>query len=187
MAEFDFAKSKRWARFDPQRQLSRRPDDQLPFASADEFAGSALLLDTGVYIHQMQGTAPSLLADLLDARIVNHSTVALQELMHAVGVLDPADPRTASAITNIGRQIEDMPEHRLFKPDADILGRAALMSGILCRLQGYTKDARLKALQDCTLFLQAQKIGSTVLTANIAEFDYMLQLIPSGRVLFYRK
>ena len=61
------------------------------------------------------------------------------------------------------------------------------MSGMLCRLQGYAKDARLKALQDCTLFLQAQKIGSTVLTANIAEFDHLLQLIPTGRGLFYRK
>ena len=187
MAEFDFAKSKRWARFDPQRRLSRRPDDQLPFASADELAGSALLLDTGVYIRQIQGTAPAFLADLLEARLINHSTVALQELMHTVGVLNPADPRTAAAITNTERQIVDMPEHRLFEPDADILGRAALMSGILCRLQDYAMDARLKAMQDCTLFLQAQKIGSTVLTANIAEFDYLLQLIPTGRVLFYRK
>lgn len=118
---------------------------------------------------------------------INHSTVALQELMHTVGLLKPADPRTASAITNIERQIVDMPERRLFEPDADILGREALMSGMLCRLQGYAKDARLKALQDCTLFLQAQKIGSTVLTANIAEFDHLLQLIPTGRGLFYRK
>jgi len=34
------------------------------------------------------------------------------------------------------------------------------------------------------LFLQAQKLGLTVPTANIAEFDYLLQLVPAGRVLF---
>jgi hypothetical protein len=34
--------------------------------------------------------------------------------------------------------------------------------------------------------LQAQKLGCTVLTANISDYDYLLQLIPAGRVLFYR-
>lgn len=38
----------------------------------------------------------------------------------------------------------------------------------------------------CTLFLQAQKLGFTVLTANLAEFDLLFQLVPTGRVLFYR-
>lgn len=36
------------------------------------------------------------------------------------------------------------------------------------------------------LFLQAQKLDLTVLTRNIADFDCLLQLIPAGRVLFYR-
>jgi len=79
-----------------------------------------------------------------------------------------------------------MPDHRVFTPDTDILGRAALLAGMLCRLQGYSRDARLKALQDCTLFLQAHKLGLTVLTRNIAEFDCLMQLVPGGRVLLYR-
>ena len=79
-----------------------------------------------------------------------------------------------------------MPVHRVFTPDVDVLGRAALLSGMLCRLQGYQRDARLRALHDCVLFLQAQKLGLTVLTANVSDFDYLLQLIPNGRVLFYR-
>jgi len=36
-------------------------------------------------------------------------------------------------------------------------------------------------------YLQALKLGFTVLTTNLVEFNYLLQLIPSGRVLFYRK
>ena len=68
----------------------------------------------------------------------------------------------------------------------EVLERAALLSGILCRLQGYEKDGKLRALQDCVLFLQAQRLGLVVLTANGSDYDILLQLIPTGRVLFYR-
>jgi hypothetical protein len=107
--------------------------------------------------------------------------------MHTAGVLSPSDSRTAGAIAALGRQIKAMPPHRTFAPDLEVLGRAALLAGILCRLQGYEKDGRLRALQDCTLFLQAQKLGLTVLTGNIGDFDVLLQLMPNGRVLFYRR
>jgi hypothetical protein len=116
----------------------------------------------------------------------NHSSVAVQELMHTVGVLDPQHPGTKVAVRQIGMTIHAMQPHRTFAPDSDVLGRAALLSGMLCRLQGYQRDARLRALQDCVLFLQAMKLGFTVLTANVSYFDYLLQLIPSGRALFYR-
>jgi len=186
MAGFDVAGALRWAWFDPRRTLSRRPDDVLPFANDAELAGQPLLLDTCVYIDQMQGRAPDLIEQLIGTRQVNHSTVVIQELMHTVGVLDPRDTRTEGVVKIIRGQIEAMPDHRVFVPDAEVLGRAALLSGILSRLQGYARDARLKALQDCILFLQAQKLGFTVLTANLADFDYLLQIVPNGRVLFYR-
>jgi hypothetical protein len=93
--------------------------------------------------------------------------VAIQELMHTVGVLDPGDSRTAAVVdATITGSIHAIPEHRLFTPDAEVLGRAALLAGILSRLQGYVREARLKALQDCVLFLQAQKLGFALLTAN---------------------
>jgi hypothetical protein len=184
---FDIEAALRWARFDPGRTLSRRKDAELPFALEEELAGQPLLLDTCVYIDQMKGQAPDLVERLVETRLVNHSTVGIQELLHTVGVLKPDDPRTPAVVAGVGVQIMAMPEHRVFAPDADTLGRAALLSGMLCRLQGYARDDRRKALQDCTLFLQAQKLGFTVLTANIAEFDLLLQLVPTGRVLFYRK
>lgn len=186
MAGFDIAAARRWARLDPRRTLARRPDAALPFASLDELAGQPLILDTCVYIDQMQGRAPGLVEQLIDTRQVNHSTVAIQELMHTIGVLDPDDPRTVAVVEAVTGSIQAMPEHRLFTPDAEVLGRAALLAGILPRLQSYARDARLKALQDCVLFLQAQKLGFAVLTANLAEFDLLLQLVPAGRVLFYR-
>jgi hypothetical protein len=155
--------------------------------SEDLIGGQSLLLDTCVYIDQMQGRSPDILDLLIEARQVNHSTVAIQELMHTVGVLDPKDARTAGVIAEIRDVIRGMPEHRVFAPEPDVLGRAALLSGMLCRLQGYASYSKVRALQDCVLFLQAQKLGFTVLTANVSDYDYFLQLIPAGRVIFYRR
>lgn len=187
MAKIDFDEARRWARFDPQKSLARRPDDELPFVNSAVKGGQELLLDTRVYIDQMQDRSPQELDVLIAQRLVNHSTVAIQELMHTVGVLNPSDSRTAGVVAEIGKLIKAMPPHRIFEPDTDVLGRAALLSGILCRLQGYQNDRRHRALQDCVLFLQAQKLGFVVLTANVAGYDILLQLIPAGRVLFYRK
>lgn len=187
MADFDFDASVRWARFDPRRTLSRRPDADLPFVADQAEAGRELLLDTCVYIDGLQGLAPDVVAELLKVRLSNHSTVAVQELMHTVGVLDPTHPGTRNVIQQIRALLQGMPAHRIFTPDADVLGRAAHLSGILCRLQGYHHNAKLRALQDSVLFLQAQKLGFSVLTANVADFDYLLQLVPAGRVLFYRR
>lgn len=187
MAAFDFDAAVRWGRLDPGRTLSRRDDADLPFIDNHPGAGHGLLLDTCLYIDGLQGRAPDAVGELLNVRIANHSTVAIQELMHTVGVLDPADARTKGVVKQIGVLVEAMPAHRTFTPDAEVLARAALLSGILCRLQGYQKDARLRALHDCVLFLQALKLGFTVLTGNIVDFDYLLQLVPAGRVLFYRR
>lgn len=185
MTEFDFDAARRWARLDPQRTLARRGDNDLPFIDARFVGGQGLLPDTCVYIDQMQDQSPKLLDDLIAQRQVNHSTVAIQELMHTAGVLNPSDPRSAAAIDEIGELIKAMPPHRIFAPDVEVLGRVALLSGILCRLQGYDKDGRLRALQDCVLFLQAQKLGLVVLTANVSDYGILLQLVPKGRVLFY--
>lgn len=187
MAEFDFDAARRWARFDPQRTLARRADAELPFVDTSRIGGQGLLLDTCVYIDQMQDRSPQVLDDLIAQRQVNHSTVAIQELMHAVGMLNPSDARTAAAVAEIRKQIKAMPPHRIFAPDVEVLGRAALLSGILCRLQGYERAGKLRALQDCVLFLQAQKLGLMVLTANVGDYDTLLQLIPTGRALFYRR
>jgi len=187
VADFDFDAAQRWARFDPQKTLTRRPDDELPFVGEELTAGQPLLLDTCVYIDQMQDRSPEILDLLMERRQVNHSTVAIQELMHTVGVLNPKDARTGGVIREIRRLIKAMPAHRVFAPEPDILGKAALLSGMLCRLKGYASDAKLRALQDCVLFLQAHKLGFAVLTANVTDYDYLLQLIPAGRVLFYRR
>jgi predicted nucleic acid-binding protein len=187
VAEFDFDYTVRWSRFDQGKTLARRSGEKLPFVDANHLAGQGILLDTCVYIDQMQDRSPQFLDDLIAQRHVSHSTIAIQELMHTVGVLSPVDKRSAGVVAEIRKQIRAMPAHRIFAPDVDVLGRGALLSGILCRVQGYAKDNKLRALQDCVLFLQALKLGLALLTANIRDFDILLQLIPAGRVLFYRQ
>ena len=187
MADFDFYKAARWSRALRGKRLRRRDDAELPFVETGEIAGAELLLDTCVYIDQMQGRAPESLETLIEARQVNHSTIAIQELMHTVGALNPDDPRSARVVAIIGRYIKAMRPHRTFAPEADVLGEAAVLSGILCRRENYVGDGRLPALMDSVLFLQALKLGFTVLTANIGDFDLLLQLVPAGRALFYRR
>ena len=187
MAEFGFDAALRWARFDPRKTLARRSDAELPFVDPNRVGGQGLLLDTCVYVDQMQDRSPHVMDDLIAHRQVNHSTVAIQEMMHTVGALDPSDRRTRNVVAEIGKQIRAMPPHRIHAPDVEVLGRAGLLAGLLCRLQRYEKEGRLRALQDCVLFLQAQKLGLVVLSANVGDFDILLQLIPAGRALFYRR
>ena len=186
MAAFDFDAAMRWARFAQRRTLARRKDADLPFIGSAEVAGE-LLFDTCFYIDAIQGRAPIALRQVADRRPVNHSTIAVQELMHLVGALRPDHAGTAEITAQIRAVIKGMVAHRILMPDADVVGRAALLAGILSRVQGYAADARQRALNDCTLFLQAQKHGLTILTANVADFDILLQMIPAGRVSFYRR
>ena len=145
-----------------------------------------MLLDTCVYIDQLRGRLGPLVERLVERRHVHHSVVAVQELLHTVGVLDPTHQGTGKIVGAIETLIDGMPDHRIRVPDANILSRAAVLSGVLCRLQGYRNGDRRKALQDCVLYLQALSEGLTLITRNIKDFDYLFQLVPSGRVLFYR-
>jgi hypothetical protein len=56
----------------------------------------------------------------------------------------------------------------------------------LARLAGIDSGRRQALLNDAALFLQALEQGQTLLTRNIREFDLFDQLLPTGRVLFYR-
>ena len=148
-------------------------------------AGSALLLDTGIYIHQLKNRTPPTLDALIGARIVNHSVVAVQEMLHAIGMLDPADPRTKDNVAAIRGLLDEIPSHRLFAPSRDVLLDAAVYAGVLCRRQCYARDRRTRALHDCTLFFQARKLGLTLVSANVIDFDLLQQMQPEGQVLFY--
>ena len=83
--------------------------------------------------------------------------------------------------------IADLPPHRIENEvSAGILLEAGILSGLVFRLGGVQPGQEVAALNDATLYLHALERGYTVLTRNIRDFDFMNQIMPSGRVLFYR-
>jgi predicted nucleic acid-binding protein len=185
---FDLGKALR--RLKPARRtgrLTRRPDAALPFVPPRPTGGPELLLDTCVYIDVLQGRAPVAVRSLLTVRLCNHSGVALAELTHLFGRLDPRDARTAVVLRQIAGTIADMPQHRLSAPSARNLGEAGILAGLVARLANVGPHFGPALLNDAALYLQAAEQGQTLLTRNIREFDWFDQLLPGGRVFFYRQ
>ncbi len=167
--------------------LQRRPDSALFWAGDQPPVGGVLLLDTSV-LDVLQGRTPEVVDDLLTFRICHHSAVCLAELSHVFGRLDPAHPTTKSVLGAVADTIEDIPAHRLHAPDATAWGRAGMLAGLLFRLSHLPKGKgyERRFLNDALIFHQAGMLGATVLTGNVGDFDYLSQLVPSVRVIFYR-
>jgi hypothetical protein len=125
--------------------------------------------------------------ELLAARIVNHATICLAELTHLFGRLDPAHPGTKSVLLEIRGTIEDIPGHRLASPSPTAIGEAGMLAGLVARLSGADRTEGPALLNDASLYLHALERGWTILTRNIRDFDFLDQLLPAGRVLFYEQ
>lgn len=169
-------------------RLERRPDAQLAWAGDEAPVGGPLLIDTSVYLDVLQGRTPEAVDDLLTYRLCHHSAVCLAELTHVFGRLDPTHATTKSVLKTVGETIEDVPAHRLHAPDANDWGRAGIVAGLLFRLSRLPKGEghERRFLNDALIFQQAGLLGAAVLTGNIRDFDYLGQLVPSVRVIFYR-
>jgi predicted nucleic acid-binding protein len=184
---FDVDAALRWLK--PQRKtrpLERRQDDKLSWIADVAAIGSPILLDSTVYIDTLQGRSPAALDAFITLRTCNHSAVCLSELTHAFGRLSPVDPRTVNALKVIGQTIRDIPVYRIVAPDTETWGAAGILAGILFRLGSHAAGAERKCLNDALVFLQGRKLGWPVLTGNIADFDFLNQLVPDGRILLYR-
>jgi predicted nucleic acid-binding protein len=108
------------------------------------------------------------------------------ELAAAIGLLDPSHSKNREITEQISAVIERRPSYRTIAPDSEIWREAGVLSGVLSRLQGYGRDHRRRALNDALVFATGRKHGCTVLTRNVADFDLLQQLDPSGSVLFYK-
>lgn len=175
----------------PGRRMARpepRPDEDIDWADEARPIEGQLLLDTTVYIDVLHGSVPEAVAKLITFRTCNHSAVCLAEMTHAFGRLDPQHPGTSRALKAIEQTIEnDIPPHRIFTPGDDVWGAAGMLSGTVMRLFEIEKGSRNQFLNDALLYLHGAKLGCTVLTRNVRDFDIMNQLAPFGRVLFYRQ
>lgn len=175
-------------RLRPQRRtapLARRPDNLLPLVTEDVLVGRELMLDTSVYVDALQGRTSVLVDQLLQRRIVNHSTVALSELTHLLGALDPAHRQTSGVLKQLNRTIDDIPPHRLTRPSIRASGEAGMLAGLTARLTGQPKSITL--LNDALIFFHAIEAGCDLLTGNLRDFDWFDQFLPSRGLLLYRR
>lgn len=164
--------------------LSYRERSKLSFlATVQEIP--PLLLDTTVYIDELQGRLPRDVELALRSTALWHSTVTESELAAVAGLLDPNHPQSGKALDQVFASIERRPAHRMVNPDREVWREAGILAGVLARMQQYGKAERRKALNDALIFLSAAKAGLTVLTRNILDFDLLMQSFPRGRVIFY--
>ncbi len=184
----DLARSLR--RIKPERfrgVLLRRDAADLDFVDAAVSPGPPLLLDTCVYIDGLEGSLPPRVEFLLQTRTLMHLSVVLGELSHNFGRLNPAYPRTREHLDELARMIGDIPEHQVDEAiSAGVLLEAGILSGLVFRLGGFQPGQEVSALNDATIYLHALERGYTVLTRNVRDFDFMNQVVPSGRILLYR-
>lgn len=167
--------------------LVRRPDRELTFIEHEQIAGPPLLLDTTVYIDVLQDRAPPALEELLCVRQINHSAVALGELVHNFGRLDPAHPGTKAILAPIRTAVDRIPAHRLSTPSAQAVMEAGIVTGVMARLHGLPKADRQSFMNDAMLYMHALEGGSTLVSRNISDMDLIQQLVPTGRVMLYRE
>lgn len=183
----DFRATVRRLKPDKHRQpLTPRAQSELDFLGSGNHRPAKLLYDTTVYVDILQDRFPHDGERTLRATEAWHSPVTEAELAAACGMLDPAHSGTRQVVEKIAKIIERRSAHRMLIPDADIWREARILSGALARLQGYGKDQRRRILNDALLFASARKYGCAVLTRNLTDFDFLQQLDPSGRVLFYK-
>jgi predicted nucleic acid-binding protein len=165
--------------------LAYRDRSRLRFLSTLKPPFPKLLLDTTVYIDALQGRLPNDVEIALRTGSLWHSTVTEAELAALAGLLDPAHPRTASAIAQVAASINLRPPHRILTPDRETWREAGILAGLLARLQSYGKNERRKALNDALILLTAARNGCVVLTRNISDFDLLMQLDARGQTIFY--
>lgn len=184
----DFERTLRRLKPDKRReQLKPRNESELPFlgvVSSDK--PRSLLYDTTVYVDILQGRFPAEAEGILRAADAWHSTVAEAELAAASALLDPAHAHTREVMKQITAVIDQISPHRMIAPDRETWRDAGILTGTIARLQGISKADRRRILNDALIFATARKHGHTVLTRNLTDFDFLHQLDPSGRVLFYR-
>lgn len=146
-----------------------------------------LLLDTTVYIDQIQGRMRPAIMELIASREIYHGAPALAELALTLGHLNPNDRRTASAIDPLLDVLESLKPIRIVAPDETLWVEAAIVAGILARTQHIPKEDRRKFLNDALLYLMAEQSGFALVSRNVRDLDLLMQIRPGVDVLLYER
>ena len=74
---------------------------------------------------------------------------------------------------------------RIITPSADAWIEAAVIAGILARVQGYPRENRRALLNDALMLLAAVEAGAVLISRNIRDMDLLLRFRPEASVLLY--
>jgi predicted nucleic acid-binding protein len=177
-------------RIKPEKRLVQlEPRDRSRLVFVDDIGNShqKFLLDTTAYIDELQGRFPSVSESIFRSRALWHSTVAEAELTTLLGRLDPRHPDTPRTRDRVIAALNKRPVHRILNPDARTWREAGILAGTLARLQHHSKSENRRVLNDALIFLLAEYNGLAVLSRNVTDFDFLLQLAPFGKVVFYNR
>lgn len=165
-----------------------RQRETLPFLDTEHvMADARIALDATVYIDVLQAKAPPLLALLLRVAYVAHIGPVLAELAHALGRLDPKDPRTPGTGAQIEATLARVRPDRAYQPDLETFVEAGVLNGMMARLLALSAGDRSRNLNDCLIYFTARRNELTLVTRNVRDFDRIEQLAPGGRLLFYEQ
>ena len=177
------------ARHDPSawtRTLAYRPRTDLPFDAALVGAATLIMLYTTVYLDALKAPGlPASIATLVARNVVLHSAIACAELAVSVGHLDPTHPRTEAHRLPLVETLSRIAPTRIMAPSADAWTEAALIAGILARIQGYQRESRREVLNDALMLLTAMEAGATLISRNVRHMDLLLRFRPDAQVLLY--
>jgi len=161
-----------------------RPPADLVAAGASA-SRRPIVPDATVYVHGGQGRLPPHVAAILQHWPLLHCSVALGEIAHGIGRLDPAHPQTPGRRTYLQSVLRRIPQHRVATPSDDVQIAAGILTGLLARILHLPSGGHRLRLNDVLICLTARKAGAAVVTANIGDFDLVQQLVPSIEVVYY--
>jgi hypothetical protein len=166
--------------------LAYRPRTELPFDAAAVDGATLVMLGTTVYLDAFKAPGlPAPIATLVARNIVLHGAIACAELAVSLGHLDPAHPRTAAHRAPLVEALSRMAPTRIVAPSPDAWTEAALIAGIIARIQGYQRESRREVLNDALMLLTAAEAGATLISRNVRHMDLLLRFRPGAQVLLY--
>jgi hypothetical protein len=154
-------------------------------AASDLATKRPILPDATVYVHAGQGRLPVGIAGMLRQWPLLHCSVALGEIAHGIGRLDPAHTMTPGRRGYLEGVLRQVPQHRIVSPDDDVHVAAGIVTGVLARLLGLPKGGHRLKVNDVLILLTARKFGAALVTANVGDLDVAQQLRPDADVIYY--
>jgi len=185
LTSFDVGRAQRRLKPGKWTQLPTLPAPGILVATCIGLARTLVLPDTTTYIHSGKKKLPPHAVQWLKWP-VRHSSVALGEVAYPLGRLDPADSRTPARIAYLEEMLAEILPNRIIAPDEDMHLQAGIIMGIIARLKALPAGDHKKHLNDVLIAMTADKIGATVITANVADFMLIQQIVPTLKVAGYR-